>query len=95
MSDSIFDRNADFSAWDFTVTAHFGEYVSLNLSIRTSKSRCCHVNPPDCFAWLVEQGGLAFTDVRLVLLRKQFVKGRRETSRLMPKEPIVFGDTSI
>jgi hypothetical protein len=40
-------------------------------------------------------GGLAFTDVRLVFLRKQFVRGRRKTSRLMPRDPIVFGDTSI
>jgi hypothetical protein len=30
-----------------------------------------------------------------VLLRKQFVRGRRETSRLMPRELIVLGDTSI
>jgi hypothetical protein len=38
---------------------------------------------------------LAFTDVRLVFLRKQFVRGRRETSRLMPRELIALGDTSI
>jgi hypothetical protein len=44
---TIFDRNADFSAWDATVPTQFGEYVCLNLSIRTSQSRGCHVNPPD------------------------------------------------